>query len=233
MQLPFCFDERPTLDLVRKHLLTIYGPQRDELRHAPTPQFFKAVISSRTYDRKSAHAFDDLCMRFPSWDLLVEADPHDVANTINDVTHATRKAEQVVRAAQRIREIFNYVDLSDLGKWSVTNAYGLVTGLPGAGPKVAAATLNFSTLHMRLLTVDTHVLRVSSRLGLIPMNSNYTNGFEKLMQLVPPEWDADDLYELHWLIKMFGQRICTHHDPACEHCPLVSFCAHGRKRLTH
>jgi endonuclease-3 len=68
------------------------------------------------------------------------------------------------------------------------------------------------------------VLRVSIRLGLLLEKAGYERGFRTLMRLVPDEWDAGDLYELHWLIKMHGQTTCRYKHPACSGCPVAQLC---------
>jgi endonuclease-3 len=69
-------------------------------------------------------------------------------------------------------------------------------------------------------------------MGLLPPAAKFTRGFHMLMRLVPNNWDADDLYELHWLMKRQSQTICSHPHIARESCPLGRFCgilmAHNR-----
>jgi endonuclease-3 len=99
-----------------------------------------------------------------------------------------------------------------------------VRKLPGVGPKVAATILNFSTLRKRVLAVDTHLLRIGKRLGLLPRRADFEIGYKSFMRRVPDTWDADDLYEFHWQMKYHGQTICPHAAPACPRCPLRDLC---------
>ena len=96
--------------------------------------------------------------------------------------------------------------------------------LPGVHAKVAATVLNFSTMRRRVLAVDTHLLRIGGRLRLLPPDASYKQGYAGYMRLVPNEWDADDLYEFHWLMKGHGQRVCTHTAPDCARCVLRDVC---------
>jgi endonuclease-3 len=224
MQWSLPFDPDLRLPLVRDRLRALYGPQRDALRHDPTAQFFKAMISSRTLDALSQAAFDALRGYLRSWDALADADPAVIVFIVKDVTDAGDKAPRLVAAAQIIKTRYGRVDLAFLTGWNVADAFSWLNTLPGAGPKVSAATLNFSTLRKRDFAVDRHVLRLSQRLGLVKGNADFVRGHRMLMHLMPDDWDADDLYELHWLMKMHGQTVCRAHSPACATCSLVSLC---------
>ena len=89
--------------------------------------------------------------------------------------------------------------------------------LPGVGPKTAACVLLFS-LGRPALPVDTHVERVSKRLGLIPEKATAEQAHELLEKLVP----ATDYYPFHMLLIKHGRRICAARRPACERCPLIA-----------
>jgi endonuclease-3 len=230
-QLSLRLDADPILPRIHALLLTVYGAQRDAQRLDPTTQFVYAMISSLTYDAVSWKAFLQLHRFLRSWNALPDTATDRIAAVISDVTHATRKADHLVRASRIIRALRDRFDLAFLADWPLENAFDWLIRLPGVGPKVAAATLNFSSLCKRALVVDTHGLRVSRRLGLLPNNADFVCGFHGLMRFVPDNWDSDDLYELHWLMKMHGQTICRHQRPACGKCPLAQFCA--KAQLQH
>jgi endonuclease-3 len=233
MQLSFPFDDDPILARIRRLLLAAYGAQRDSDRIDPTSLFVYAMISGRTYDGVSSTAFVKLCYLLASWDELPDADVDAVARAIADVQYAARKAEHLILAARIVRARRGHFDLSFLADWSFEDAYAWLTSLPGAGPKVAAATLNFSELRKAGVVVDTHFLRTTKRIGVLPERADYELGFKGLTRLVPNDWDADDLYELHWLMKKLGQSLCTFRRPACERCPLCELCAHAQRAKLH
>jgi len=60
--------------------------------------------------------------------------------------------------------------------------------------------------------------------GLLPLDADYDAGHEQLMRQLPDAWDAEDLAELHRLMKLLGQTVCTAHAPACGDCPLRDLC---------
>lgn len=227
MQLSLPLGLHSKLSQVRDRLLHVYGPQRDTVRDDPTSQFFHAIISSKTLDAISNDAFWRLRASLSSWEALPDLERHAVATTIHDVTNALDKADYLIRAGGFIRAYHGRIDLEFLAYWPVGYAFHWLDHLPGAGPKVAAATLNFSSLRKRVFVVDTHVLRTSHRLGLASDPTDFERGYRTLMRLVPDDWDADDLYELHWLIKMHGQGTCRHHRPICAGCRLADLCVHS------
>lgn len=233
MQLSFPFDDDPILERIRALLLAVYGAQRDSDRIDPTSLFVYAMISGRTYDGVSTTAFVKLCYLLASWDDLPDTDVGAVARAIADVRFPTRKAEHLILAARIVRARRGHFDLSFLADWPFDDARAWLTSLPGAGPKVAVATLNFSELRMRGLVVDTHVLRASKRIGILPERADYVLGFNRLSRLVPNHWDADDLYEIHWLMKQLGQLTCTFQRPACERCPLCELCVYAKRAKLH
>ncbi|MEW6454255.1 MAG: endonuclease III [Pseudomonadota bacterium] len=227
LSLPLC--QSSLLTDVRERLLRVYGPQRDTERHDPTSQLFKAMASSCTRDAVSQAAYERLHEKF-AWEDLPVVTQEAVAAVIAAVTRPNEKAIQIVAAARIIRSQRGSVDLDFLVDWPTDAAFAWLDRLPGVGSKIAAAVLNFSSLRKPLLVVDRHILRVSKRLGLLPPKADFDRGFRLLMRHVPAQWDADHLYELHWLMKMHGQQICRHHQTACASCALATLCPSSLSR---
>jgi endonuclease-3 len=223
MQLSFLPEIDARLPAIHGRLLEISGPQRGFLRPDPIPQFVLALIGTRTRDAVSEKAAVDLHAALRSWDKLPEADPDAVAAVIGNVQFAADKAVRLVAAARMIRMRRGSFDLDFLSGWPVEDALRWLRGLPGVQTKVAAATLNFSALRKRAFVVDTHVLRVSICLGLLPARTGFEGAYRRLTRLLPNDWDADDLYELHWLMKLHGQTICRPRSME-NACPLARFC---------
>lgn len=224
MQLALKFEADTRISTIHNVLLQHYGPQRDPERCNPIIQLFRAIISSRTKDADSDEAFCRLCEFLPSWDALADSDTRVIAQHISLVLFAETKARHLVATAGILRSRLGCFDLSFLADWPVDAAMAWLRRLPGVGPKVAAATLNFSTFRKRVFVADTHIIRQAKRLGLVPRNASDERAFRILMRLMPEGSDADDLYELHWLIKMHGQTTCRHAWPACEACVLAQYC---------
>ncbi|MBI1778206.1 MAG: endonuclease III [Proteobacteria bacterium] len=219
--LPF---EKSILAEIHARLLATFGPQRDTWRLDPTSQLVNAMISSKTRDEVSLRAFRRLMHSYASWDLLVHAAPATVEQIIQPVTFAELKAIQLPRALRMIAARTGSLDLHFLMDWDEEMAMQWLNGLPGVGAKIAATVLNFSSLRKRTLAVDTHLLRIGERLGLLPGGADYERGYDRFMHRVPDDWTGNTLYEIHWLLKYLGQSICTHASPACADCPLQDIC---------
>lgn len=215
---------RSPLEGVRDVLLEAFGPQRPKARMDPVSQLVKSSISHRTLDAVSWAAFLRLQGAFQSWEDLARAEPDAVLDLIADVQFAQDKARRLPLALRMIEARVGWLSLSHLRNQTVEQARHELRALPGVGQKVAASVLNFSTLAMRDLVVDSHVHRTAQRLGLVGPGDP-THSYHGLMALVPDSWSADDLFELHCLMKHgLGQMLCPHDAPRCGACPLKAQC---------
>lgn len=214
----------PILPEARERLLGFFGAQRPTRRLDPLSQMIKSVISSRTYDATSWATFVQLRKAFPDWDALGEASPAEIEKLIAPVTHADQKARQLPVLIRVLRTRPHGLDLGFLADHTVEEATAWLRELPAIGPMTAAATLNFSTLAMRTFVVDTHTHRVLKRLGLVSRKGDAAEAWEQMMSLIPADWTAEDLYELHWLLKGLGQDTCTAQLALCGRCPLKELC---------
>lgn len=231
IQLGLDFGREEPIVVLRQRLLAAYGPRRDARRHTPPEQFVKALISSETYDSASEKAFQALCEHFRPLDRLGQSDPREVLQQLANVTHPEKKASQLVASVGQIVAQRGRFDLSHLVALSVEAGMELLQRYDGIGPKCAAAVLNFSTLRRRVFVVDRHIRRFGERFGLLPDNASFTKAHQIMLRLMPASWDADDLYELHWLIKRFGQEVCTSQRPLCPRCEIAALCRHGSTSL--
>jgi endonuclease-3 len=225
MQMQLALEASPLLPRLRDRLLMAFGAQRPDARLGPVSQLIKSMISGRTYDEASWAAFKRLRASYPDWVYLAEAPSGEVERVIEAVTHAEKKAVYVPAALRLIIARVGRLDLSLLADKSVEEAMYWLRGLPGVGCKNAAATLNFSTMNRRAMVVDSHVHRVCRRLGLVGRAGDPDQAYEALMAAAPQAWAAEDLFELHWLLKRLGQSVCRFEAPKCDACPLKSVCA--------
>lgn len=225
MQLSFDLEPDPLLPQLRERLRAVYGPQQPTGRMDPLSVLIKSVISARTYDDVSWAAFCRLREAFPDWARLAQADPKRIEAVIGAVTHADQKARMLPVLIRVLLTRPEGLDLSFLAGHPVDQAMAWLRELPGVGVHSAAKALNFSTLNRRALPVDGHVHRVSRRLGLTARTGDAAHAYETLMGLVAADWEAEDLFELHWLMKALGQSVCTDSHPRCGMCPLKDACA--------
>jgi endonuclease III len=228
MQLNLAFDDQ-RLGRMRSRLRSVFGVLRDDPKRDPVSQLVRSLIGSRTRDEVSFAAFERLQRRFPSWGELAMADAKEIKAIIADVTFPEKKVPYLVAALRGIENRIGSLDLDFLADMPVEDALAWLEQLPGVGRKVAAAVLNFSTLNKRAMVVDSHVARVSKRLGLA-RSGGIRIAYKAIMAAVPDRWDAEDLRELHCLMKGLGQGCCRHALLACRRCPLSEICRTGRDK---
>jgi endonuclease III len=184
------------------------------------------VLSQHTSDRNSERAFASLKARFPVWDDVLAAPAAAVADAIRQGGIADQKAVRIQRMLAVISEREGRLDLSRLHELDDAAVEEYLTSLPGVGLKTAACVLTFS-MGRAAFPVDTHVLRVASRLGWLPAGTTAEQAHGLLRDLVPP----DIRYELHVALIAHGRTVCQARRPLCEGCALCARCAFGRSRV--
>lgn len=233
MQSEFAFMRPSRLAEVHHHLLkahiAAHGPLDEWLQLDPVSQMVLAILDGRTRDEVSMRVFDELRYRFVWWNALLNMSTGAVEQLIRPVTFAERKAGQLQRALQKITNFCGTLNLDFLGDRSVEDARSWLEDLPGVGPKVSAAVVNFSTLHMRALVIDSHYLRVAKRLGLVERNASDKAANRSLARQVPSGMTADDLQQHYFVVKCLGQNVCRYSSPNCRACPLRNICPTGKR----
>ena len=199
-------------------------------RRTPLGQLVKSILSSQTYDAISEAAYDALAKDVPFLADLADMSVARVIRPIARVTYAKAKAQFLVDTMQQIRAERPDACLDFLAAMPLERALLWLERLPGVQRKVAASTLNSSTLNLPVFIVDTHVLRVLSRLGFVDHHADYRAASEAVTAAMP-RWDGDDFLRLHMLIKRLGQRICRYDLPICRRCPLATSCLTARHRF--
>jgi endonuclease-3 len=157
--------------------------------------------------------------RFPTWEAVRTAPEGDLAASIRSGGLANLKARRIKRCLDAIVERFGGLDLSVLASADLDEARARLRELPGVGPKTAACVLLFS-LGRPAIPVDTHVHRVSRRLGLIGPKTSAEAAHAALERVVPPE----DAYAFHVGLVTHGRRVCRAGRPLCSLCPLTDLC---------
>ncbi len=144
-------------------------------------------------------------------------------------TWPEQKAPRIQAILRAIEAERGTLSLDHLGEMTVEAARAWLERLPGIGPKTSAAVLSFSTLHRAALPVDSHHHRVAVRTGLIPATLAVGPSHRVLAAQLPPDWDAQQLYDNHEVLMLHGQRCCYHHAPACGRCQVLDLCPFGQR----
>ena len=221
----------PRLPQIDALLTAHYGEPPPREPWDPLTQFIYSLLSSRTKTPESHQVMRDLRTRFPTWDDLRDASIADIEQTIAIVTFAEVKAPRLKLALMQITARYGSLTLDFLAKYRTEKIREWLESFEGIGPQVSAAVVNFSTLRRKALCVDANHLRVVQRLALTPRaDAGITE--ERLMRLVPEDWDAARLDRHHSLVKLHAQTLCTFADPKCTACPLLTMCPTGQKPIT-
>lgn len=194
----------------------------------PLSELVSSLLSHRTRNADSGAAFKALRALYPDWAAVVAAPVADVQAAIHRVTWPEQKApriQSILRAIQAERGALSLDFLADL---PVDEARAWLERLPGVGPKTSAAVLSFSVLRQAALPVDSHHHRVAARTGLIPADMAVGPSHRVLAAQLPPDWDAQNVYDNHEVLMLHGQRCCFYRNPACERCPVLDLCPTGQ-----
>lgn len=179
------------------------------------------VLSQHTSDTNSARAYARLVERFPRWEDVRDAPVTLIEEAIRPGGLARIKAERIQRILRELTERLGDAPLTldALRGESLASATQYLRGFSGVGPKTAACVLLFS-LGMPAFPVDTHVWRVTKRLGLIGPRVSADAAHDMLLALFPPGWR----HTLHVDLIRHGRQICHAQRPECGRCPLRSEC---------
>ncbi len=198
----------------------------------PITQLVLAILDSRTRESVAKGAFQRLRQKFERWDALLDVPAETITQLIKPVTFADKKAVHLKEALQTIHLARGALTLDFLERQPVETARTWLQTLPGVGPKISAAVVNFSTLHMPALVVSTHYLRVAKRLGLIAPNATDQSANVSLAQLIPSNMTADDLQQNYFLVKRHGQSICRSSSKRCGLCCLFEICSNRKSNIS-
>ena len=201
--------------LVKEAPLTPWRPTRD-----PVTELVLTLLSQNTSDTNSGRAFQQLLARYPDWDAVLASDPDELEDTIRPGGLAPTKAARMRELLAQLRERLGPEwDASILATMPIREAKEWLVSLPGIGPKTAACVLLFS-LGRPALPVDTHVHRVSQRLGLIDAKVNAVKAHDALEAQMP----TAKYYDFHVSIIRHGRRVCHARRPRCSDCVLRDRC---------
>lgn len=219
--------------LIQERLCAVYGcPIRFFSTKDPLGELVSSLLSHRTRNASSGAAYKALRARLPTWEAVRDAPCAEVQEAISPVTWPEQKAPRIQEVLRRITELRGgELSLEFLGTLPVREARDWLEQLPGVGPKTSAATLLFSHLRMPALPVDSHHHRVAERLGLIPARMPVGPSHALLEAQLPPDWDAQRVYDNHEVLMLHGQKCCFFREPACQRCAVLDLCPTGQARL--
>jgi endonuclease-3 len=211
--------ERDRVRTIHRRLGRAHGPLDPPRRIDPLEELVLTILSQNTSDVNRDRAYAGMRERFPTWEQVAEAPLGALREAIRPGGLANTKAPRIRQVLREIREREGRLDLSWMRETSDEEVSDYLLSLPGVGRKTAACVLAFS-LERPVIPVDTHVLRVSRRLGLVPEKAGADLAHQLLADLVPPTLRVP----LHVGLIRHGRAICKAGIPRCESCPLRDLC---------
>lgn len=198
-------------------------PATDEFDE-PFRRLVLTVLSQNTNDENCMNAYRNLSQNFDITPLaLVQADEAALSRAIKTGGLHRVKAERLKLLAATILETFRG-ELREVLRRPTDEARAALKALPGVGDKTADVLLAFSATR-DVIPIDTHITRITRRLGLASQHASYDAMQRALENVIPVKHRA----RAHVYLIMFGREYCKARSPRCEVCPLRTFCAYHKK----
>ncbi len=204
-----------------------YGPFTHEARLPPTDEMVFTILSQHTSDINSSRAYRSLMETYSSLEAVASADVADIEKAIALGGLAKIKAPRIKAVLNKILELNGELDLSFLREMPLNDAKTWLRQLPGIGPKSAGIVLSFS-LGMPAMAIDTHIYRVSQRLGVIGPKVSVDKAHEILEDKVEPE----EVFNFHVSYINHGRQVCKAQRPLCPECVVGGLCPSRKKFMT-
>jgi endonuclease-3 len=185
----------------------------------PFKMLIITIISQNTNDKNTARAFENLSNKFRiSPEALAKAKIKQIESCLKAGGLYHNKAKVIQQVSRIILKKYNG-SLAQILSKSLDGAREELMQLPGVGPKTADVLLLFSA-KKPTVSVDTHVNRVSKRLGLAPRDADY----EIVRRALQSIYDPKDYLTVHILLISHGRKYCKARTPLCKECPLATLC---------
>ena len=217
-------DQKEKALKVHKKLIEAFGEPTWRNPLPPMDELVSTILSQNTNDVNRDRAFDSLRAKFQTWEQVRDADTDEVIEAVRVAGLANQKGPRIQNVLREITEERGSLDLSFLSDIPLEEARDWLTKFKGVGPKTAAIVLCFS-LNRPAFPVDTHVYRVTGRIGLRPEKISVERAHPYLEEVFPPE----TYYAAHLNIIRLGREVCGARKPNCPVCPVYDLCDYEPK----
>jgi endonuclease-3 len=220
------FRHEPTTDVSRlratlRKLKQVYGSPRWAPNHDPLGELVATILSQNTSDVNSDRAYAALRTTFATWEEVAEARPDNLARVIRSGGLAKLKGQRIQQMLHTLKIHQGDLRLDFLLDMPMPAARAFLAEFAGVGPKTVACVLLFACGHPAF-PVDTHIYRVTTRLGLLPAGCTAERAHGVLEPIIPPA----QVYAAHVNLIRHGRTVCKARLPDCQHCCLRTSCSY-------
>lgn len=211
-------------EIISEALERLFGVPTRDGRGDVLECLILTILSQNTTDINRDKGYAELIERFPTWEDVLRADVKAIEIAIRFAGLGKQKSQTIKNFLTWLNAEYGELSLEFMHDMETEAALELLCQHKGIGIKTASVTLSFAC-GREVFPVDTHILRISKRLGLIPSNCSA----EKAHELLPPIVPEDKAYPFHMNLIYFGRKICNARKPLCERCPLTQYCLYFRE----
>lgn len=217
------------LDLKRKKILWVinkledhYGKIEHNWNKSPLETLIQTVLSQNTTDTNRDRAWTNLGNDYSDYNEMASASINDLASTIRPSGLQRQKAKTIKEILNRLNREHGSYDLNYLLPLPTEQALAELKKFRGVGKKTAGVVLLFS-MKKPYFPVDTHIKRLSNRIGLVGKKRDYHG---QLNQTVPDHFK----FQLHLHLIRHGREVCKARKPRCSNCILLERCDYGQSK---
>ncbi|MFC1715999.1 endonuclease III domain-containing protein [Candidatus Poribacteria bacterium] len=185
----------------------------------PLSSLVQTILSQNTNDNNSGRAYSNLREHFPSWEDVLKADAEEIADAIRVGGLANQKSVRIKGVLKWLKDTYGELNLDFICDMEPEEATDMLLKLKGVGLKTINVMLCFAC-EKDVFPVDTHILRITKRLDLVPENATADKAHEIMGKLFP----EGKAFSLHVNLIGFGRAVCHARKPECEGCPLIKHC---------
>ena len=197
----------------------VYSRSRYIARFDAMEELVSCILSQHTADANSFPTFTRLLEEYDHWQAVIDGGQERLAKVIQKAGLANQKSKSIIQCLTAVRERAGDFDLSFLREMEDDEAREWLEALPGVGPKTAAIVLCFA-MGRDAIPVDTHVHRVSLRLGLLAEGTDANRAHLVLAKSIP----SGLAFRFHNTLIQHGRQTCKAPIPDCEACVIREDC---------
>lgn len=212
-------DLKQKYQAVHHTLIETYGEPTWRQHLPPVDELVSTILSQSTSDTNRDKGFYALKERYSDWESVMNAPEEKVIETIRPAGLANQKGPRIQAALRYVQTKRDEISLDFLADLPLDEAKSWLTNIKGVGPKTAAIILLFA-FNRPAFPVDTHVHRITRRLGLIGPKVTADKAHPILENMGNP----DTFYPLHLNLIRHGRETCLARNPKCMECSLQSYC---------